>query len=79
MQQFQEIKRLGGKLSAYDKALYLWHDKNTVIGVIISHVDDMMYGGTNAWIDRVIGGIEHAFKISRMDEGVFNYIGIDVY
>ena len=74
----QEIKRLGGKLSAYDKALYLWHCEETLVGIIISHVDDIMYGGTKVWIDRVIGGIEHAFKISRMDAGVFNYIGIDV-
>ena len=75
----EEIVKLGGKLSVYDSALYLWHSSENLTGVLISHVDDMMYGGTDAWIELVIGGILKAFEISKMDESVFNYIGIDVH
>ena len=74
----QVIKKLGGQLSAYDQALYLWHADEKLVGIIISHVDDMMYGGIQSWVDKVIGGILTAFKIGSMSEGVFNYIGIDV-
>ena len=42
-----EFKRLGGAVSTYDNALFLWHDDNgMVIGILASHVDNFAFGGS---------------------------------
>ena len=45
-----EVKALGGKTSLYDKALFLWHNKDgSRNGIVVTHVDDFVYCGTEQW------------------------------
>ena len=37
---------LGGKVSKFDKAFFLWHDNEEILrGIIALHVDDFVYCG----------------------------------
>ena len=51
----EEMTRLGGKRSVYDKSLFMWHDpRSQLVGLITTHVDDFEYCGTVAWQNEVI-------------------------
>ena len=74
----QVLLELGGVLSKYDDALFLWHEENKLIGILVSHVDDFIYGGTDSWHEKVIQTIVKNFKISSMCAGTFKYVGLNV-
>ena len=73
-----EMKKLGGKVSLYDKCVFLWHKGQQLEGIITTHVDDFEYAGTLEWQEKVIGRILKTFKISRNEKGSFKYIGLSI-
>ena len=75
----REMLKLGGSLSKYDNAIYLWHSKTGELeGMLISHVDDFAFGGSEEWYAKVIRKIKLIFKISTSAQGTFKYVGINV-
>ena len=47
---------LGGTVSAYDSAVYLWHNTNSALfGILVSHVDDFAFCGDEKFEKNVIG------------------------
>ena len=75
----KELFRLGGKTSLFDEAMYLWHADGCVIeGVIVTHVDDFVYGGTEEWHTRVVDPVTQRFRISAQFAGSFKYVGLNV-
>ena len=73
------LLHLGGAVSAYDSALFLWHDSNgRLSGILVSHVDDFAFCGDQQFQDKVIGGLRERFLINTHDYGSFKYVGLDV-
>ena len=61
-----EFKRLGGVVSTYDNALFLWHDDNgMLIGILVSHVDDFAFAGSQYFHTTVIEEFKKTFKIKQ--------------
>ena len=74
-----ELKTLGGVVSQFDNALFLWHDDEGVLeGILAIHVDDFVYCGTSSWLKDVIKNIVTIFKISKSAQGCFPYLGLNV-
>ena len=45
-----EFLNLGGKVSLFDEAMFLWHNEEcNIVGIIVTHVDDFIYAGTEEW------------------------------
>ena len=68
----------GCSMSVLDKSVFRYYSNNKLLGIMVTHVDDVLYAG-NAEFNRVI--IQHLkkdFKISRMTTGVFTYLGWSV-
>jgi hypothetical protein len=74
----EELLRLGGVTSKYDDAVFLWHTGDSLSGMIVLHVDDFVYCGTEKWHRSVITNIQKNFKISANHCGSFKYIGLNV-
>ena len=74
----KEMIELGGKSSKYDDAMFLWHENDKLIGMIVCHVDDFVYSGTDEWHGRVIDKIKKTFRISVENQGSFKYVGLNV-
>ena len=75
------LLELGGVVSAYDNALYLWfdnHDGNHLMGVLVSHVDDFAFCGSEKFHDSVIEKLKTTFYISVHETGSFKYLGLSV-
>ena len=71
-----ELIELGGRICMYDPALFIWHHKNTLIGILGSHVDDFMFCGDARFHTDVIEGVKKKFKISAEASSSFKYVGI---
>ena len=75
----QELKKLSAVRSAYDDAMFIWHNKDgTLMGILVSHVDDFVFGGCEKWHQDVIQSLLSTFKISRHSYGSFMYTGLNV-
>ena len=74
----EEMTRLGGTRSLYDKCMFLWHKGSTLVGMIITHVDDFEYCGTEEWKADVIQKLKTVFKVSRDEKQNFRFIGVEV-
>ena len=72
------LLKLGGVVSAYDNALYLWFDNGNLIGVLVSHVDDFAFCGSEKFQESVIKELKIAFQISVHETGSFKYLGLSV-
>ena len=44
-----EMKKLGGKVSLYDKSVFMWYNGSDLKGLITTHVDDFEYCGMSSW------------------------------
>lgn len=68
----------GAKMSQVDPAVYYWlNDSGDVIGVLASHVDDFIWGGTAEFETTVISHVRSKFNIGKEDSHTFQYVGID--
>ena len=74
----QIIVKFGGKASRYDSALFLWHERDCLIGMTAVHVDDFVYCGTTIWNGDVIEKVYEVLKIGASARGSFKYIGLEV-
>ena len=72
------LLKLGGVVSAYDNALYLWFDNGNLIGVLVSHVDDFAFCGSDKFHDSVIKELKIAFQVKVHETGSFKYLGLSV-
>ena len=75
----KEMENLGGKVSLYDKSVFMWHgEEGRLEGLITTHVDDFEYCGTASWHTNVIDKLCAMFKISKKQKGSFKYIGLNI-
>ena len=74
----EELMSLGAVRSILDNAMYMWYEGSQLVGHLVSHGDDFVYGGTDQWQEKVIGTIKRKFKISAESEGSFKYLGLNV-
>ena len=74
-----ELRKLHGKMSKYDNALFSWHDAtNQLEGIMALHVDDFVISGTKDWYARVVDMLCTTFHISAYHRGSFKYVGLNV-
>ena len=73
-----ELVKLGTQVSQYDKALFIWKPNFDVQGLIIIHVDDFLWSGSREFKEKVVLKLQSIFKISKMEEEAFKYLGINL-
>jgi hypothetical protein len=71
------LRELGGKPLSTDTALYVWHDKNAKLVLILStHVDDKKGAGEPALKSVLKQGLEKLFGTIKEQTGCFEHCGI---
>ena len=59
--------------------MFLWHSADGLLeGMLVSHVDDFVYCGTEKWHKDVMDRLYTIFKISNHSQGSFKYTGLNV-
>ena len=74
----EELRDLGGVLSRYDQSLFLWHVNGSLDGIVVLHVDDFIYCGSDSWLVSVVMQIEEKFEVGRQSYNTFKYLGLMV-
>lgn len=73
------MMQCGGKVAAVDPAVFYWHDDSgNLQGVLASHVDDFVWGGTSVFEETIVPRIRSAFNVGREEENTFCYVGMEV-
>ena len=62
----------------YDEAIFNWHYKNTLQGVVCSHMDDFFWGGPQVFKNQVICAVLKNFQISHQERAAFTYLGLQM-
>ena len=73
------IEELGGIKSKYDPVIFYWHnEKNELIGILCSHVDDFCFGGTVKFNEGIISKLAEKLKVGEREKKEFKYIGVKI-
>lgn len=44
-----EMKRFGATITKFDKTVFMWHENEKLVGLLVCHVDDFLFAGTEIW------------------------------
>ena len=60
-----------------DHAFYIYVDEKTheLLGFILSHVDDFLYGGTDYFHEKIIKPVKEKYVIGACDDTLFSFTG----
>ena len=74
----EELLKLGASPSRYDNGIFIFNEPGTgtMDGMVILHVDDIMWSGNEETLLPIINLLKESFQISGESEGAFTYIGI---
>ena len=67
---------LGATVSSFDNCLFMWHKDGILSGVLVSHVDDFAFAGTEIFHKNVIGSLNMSLKIGSYVKDNFQYLGL---
>ena len=71
----EELTRLECQKSKYDSALFMYHTEE-LEGILVAHVDDFLWAGTDSFYSRVIVKLKTTFRISKEESSEFKYLGV---
>ena len=74
----EELLRLNCKQSNLDQALFRWYYGRELQGVFVMHVDDFLFGGTDAFNKCVIEPISRKYKVGKRLAENFRYVGLNM-
>ena len=74
------LEELGCIISKLDKCVFCFYDQraNSLQGILLSHVDDIIYCGNTRFHDVVIKGLKKTFSVSKLNSGAFVYLGWEI-
>ena len=72
------MNRLGCKNSRLDSSLFIYYT-DSLEGLLIAHVDDFLWAGTDKFNESVIIKLKQTFKVSTENAESFTYIGIELH
>ena len=73
-----EFEKLKVKTSIYDHALFFWHEDRILQGIIASHVDNFIFGGSKMFISKFINPLKEIICISHEEAIMFKYTGLHI-
>ena len=66
----------GCRISVLDQSLFrFYNDRNCLCGILVTHVDDILYAGNAQFQREVMRQVQSCFKVSRMNGKDFTYLG----
>ena len=67
------LRNVGG-----DEAFYYQHNGDTLVGMVITHVDDLTIAGTKAFVNKISEKVQSLLKVSKVEKDRFRFTGIDI-
>ena len=70
--------RLGAEVLKFDDTIFTWNLNGKLHGIISTHVDDFLWGGSKVFQVSVIDKIRSKFVVKSEDAIKFKYLGLDL-
>ena len=74
----EELLKSGAVVLKYDQAIFTWYFGDKLLGIIVTHVDDFCFAGSEIFQAKVIERLRHLFKIKSEEVSEFQYIGLSI-
>ena len=75
----EELNNSGVDKSIFDGAVYYKHEMEQLLGLLASHVDDVLWASTTSFEKNVIDKLKSTFQISKETcEDAFKYVGLSL-
>ena len=66
------------KISKYDPGLFMYHYRGSLYGLLVTHVDDFLWGRSRVFVENVTKPFPKIFKIGSINQEAFWYLGLDL-
>ena len=73
-----EPLKLNVKVSKYDPDLFMYQYRRTLHGLLLTHADDYLWGGSHVFVENIIKPLHKIFEIGSANEEAFRYLGLDL-
>jgi hypothetical protein len=73
-----ELIQTGMTISKLDQALFMWYLNGELSGLLVCHVDDILYGGQLEFHHQVISRLRSTFSIGLEENTKLKYLGLNV-
>ena len=73
------FKAEGMKTLQGDSAFYYLHEGESLVGMILCHVDDFSISGTKEFVGMINDLLKKNFTISKVESSEFRFTGIDIF
>ena len=74
----EELKKLKVTVSKYDAGLFFYHIKGDLHGILVTHVDDFLWGGSHKFVENVIKTLHNVFIVGTVNKYAFKYLGLNL-
>ena len=73
-----ELTQLQVKQSTLDRGLYFLFENGLLVGILVVHVDDILYGGTASFVNNVIRPLSQTLAFGTEHYRMFEYLGLEL-
>ena len=74
----EELWKLGIHCSKFEPSLFYYQNNDSLDGILITHVDDFCWGGTENFRDSILKALKNIFSIGTEFEQSFRYLGLSI-
>jgi hypothetical protein len=78
----EKLMNAGCEKCLIDPAMYLTfshiNNKRHIEGILLSHVDDLLHGGTDKFNKKVMEPVKSSFEFSEEESEQFRYVGMNM-
>ena len=64
------------KVSKYGPGLFMYQYRGTLHGLLVTHIDDFLRGGSHVFVENVIKPLHKIFEIGSVNKKAFRYLGL---
>ena len=73
-----ELIQAGMTISKLDQALFMWYSNDELSGILVCHVDDILFGGNLEFHNQVISRLRCTFSIGLEENTNLKYLGLNI-
>ena len=66
------------KVSKYDPSLFMYQYRETLYGLLVTHVDDFLWGQSHVFVENVVKPLNKIFEIGSVNKKAFRCLGLDL-
>ena len=74
----EELKNLGMTTTSLDNGIYFYHHNNDLSGILVCHVVDVLWSGTEMFEQNIIKPLRCVFTFGMTHIKAFKYLGVDL-